>query len=115
MPEGPEFQARIERRGDIVVVIVEGELDMDSVGRLRTLLAQPDSSAPTVVLDLRGLSFMDSSGLSLIVGEYRRAQTDGSRFAVAIAGAKQVERLFDLTGLRGTIEVVDDPSAVPAT
>lgn len=112
MPEGPEFDARIERREGYVVVVVRGELDMDSAPPLRTMLASPEAQAPVVVLDLRAVSFVDSSGLSVIVGEHQRAKTEGYRFAVSITGARQVERLFELCGLTGTVATVESPDAV---
>ena len=112
MTEGPEFDARIERRDGYVVIVVRGELDMDSASPLRALLATPEAQSPTVVLDLRAVSFVDSSGLSVIVGEHQRAKAEGFRFVVSIAGARQVERLFELCGLKGTVVTVEDPDAV---
>lgn len=112
MPEGPEFDARVEQREGYVVVVARGELDMDSAPPLRALMASPDAAAPTVILDLRGVSFVDSSGLSVIVGEHQRAKAEGYRFAVSIAGARQVERLFELCGLKGTVATVDNPDAL---
>ena len=112
MNEGPEFDARIERRAGHVVVVVHGELDMDSASPLRALLASEDAQGPVVVLDLRAVTFVDSSGLSVIVGEHQRAKAEGYRFAVSIAGARQVERLFELCGLKGTVATVEDPDAL---
>jgi anti-sigma B factor antagonist len=112
MPEGPEFDARIERRDGYVVVVVQGELDMDTAPPLRALLASPDAEAPAVVLDLRAVSFVDSCGLSVIVGEHQRAKSAGYRFAVSIAGARQVERLFELCGLKGTVATVENPDGL---
>ncbi len=112
MTEGPEFDARIEQREGYVVVVVRGELDMDSAPPLRALLTSPEAQSATVVLDLRAVSFVDSSGLSVIVGEHQRAKSDGFRFMVSIAGARQVERLFELCGLKGTVTTVENPDAV---
>lgn len=109
MSDGSPFDAWCERREDAVVVVVTGELDLDSAEKLRELLRSPDAQAPTVVLDLRGLTFIDSSGLSVIVGEYHRARSEQFRFAVAVGGAPAVERLFELTGLRDTLAIVEDP------
>jgi anti-anti-sigma factor len=93
------------------VVAVSGELDLDSAEKLRAALHSPEAQAPTVVLDLRGLRFIDSSGLSVIVAHHQRAKAAGFRFAVAVGGASSVERLLDLTGLRGTLTIVDVPDA----
>lgn len=65
-----------------------------------------------VILDLRKLSFIDSSGLSVIVANQRRADEQDFRFAVAVGTGTAVERLFELSGLRGTIALVEDPAAL---
>lgn len=112
MNDGSPFDARCVRREDAVVVVVSGELDLDSAEKLRALLRGPDAQAATVVLDLREVSFIDSSGLSVVVGQHHRSQAEGFRFAVAVGGAPSVERLLDLTGLRGTLTIVEHPEAV---
>ena len=100
-----------ERRGDAAVVGVRGELDLNTVDALRNVLHSQEARAATLVLDLRQLDFIDSSGLSLVVAEQARAREDGFRFAVAVGGAPAVQRLFELTGLHGTVRLVDDPDA----
>jgi anti-sigma B factor antagonist len=112
MPDAPAFEARCEQLDGAVVVVVHGELDLGSADSLRAVLRAPEAQAPTVVLDLRNVTFIDSSGLSVIVGHSRRAETDHVRFAIAIGGASSVERLFELTGLRGTLPLVETPEAV---
>jgi anti-sigma B factor antagonist len=103
-----------ERRGEAVVLAVRGELDLSTVDILRDSLRSQQVRAATVVLDLRQLQFIDSSGLSLLVSEQQRAREDGFRFAIAVGGAPAVQRLFELTGLQGTLTLVDDPEALMA-
>jgi anti-anti-sigma regulatory factor len=55
---------------------------------------------------------MDSSALSLIVAEQRRARLENFRFVVATGGTRAVTRLLELSGLMETLEVVEDPGAV---
>jgi anti-sigma B factor antagonist len=100
-----------ERRGDAAVLVVQGELDLSTVDVLRDFLRSQEARASTVVLDLRQLQFIDSSGLSLVVSEQQRAREDGFRFAIAVGGAPAVQRLFELTGLQGTLTLVADPDA----
>jgi anti-sigma B factor antagonist len=103
-----------QRRGNAVVVVVHGELDLSTVELLRRVLRSQEAKAARVVLDLRELEFIDSSGLSLVVSEQQRAREDGFSFAVAVGGAHAVKRLFELTGLQGALTLVDDPDAAPA-
>jgi anti-anti-sigma factor len=109
MAEGPAFQARCERRDGAVVIVVSGELDLGSAEQLRALLNAPDAQAQTVILDLRAVTFIDSSGLGVIVGHNRRAAEKQFRFAVAVGGARTVGRVLDLSGLRATLAIVEDP------
>src|SRR2546421_467170 len=90
MAEGPEFDARIERRAGHVVVVVRGELDMDSASPLRALLASEDAQGPVVVLDLRAVTFVDSSGLSVIVGEHQRAKAAEARVRSSVSPSPRV-------------------------
>ena len=54
--------------------------------------------ARRVVVDLRGLEFMDSTGLTLLARWSLGAERDGYAFAL-IAGSERIQRLFELTGL----------------
>lgn len=96
------------------MLAVRGELDLSTVETLRDSLRSEQVRAATVVLDLRQLQFIDSSGLSLLVAEQQRAREDGFRFAIAVGGAPAVQRLFELTGLQDTLTLVEDPDALMA-
>ncbi len=95
-------------------MVVRGELDLDSAGSLRDALQSPEAQVPSVVLDLRAVTFIDSSGLSVVVAHHQRASSTGQRFVVAVGGAPAVQRLFDLTGLGDVIPMVQDPDVALA-
>jgi anti-anti-sigma factor len=61
------------------------------------------------VLDLRAVTFLDSSALGLIVAQLRRARERGSRFAVAADPDSEAHRVLELSGLLGAVEVVEQP------
>ena len=96
-------------------VVVAGELDIASCPQLdREVRGAPDDIG-TIVLDLREVTFMDSSGLGAIVGQHKRARERGFRFAVAVDGAAAVERILVLAQLTQVLEVVRTPDeALPA-
>ncbi len=94
-----------------MVVALWGELDLATVEQVRTVLNSRDQRSDTVVLDLRGLTFIDSSGLSLCVSEQQRAGAADYRFVVAVGGAPAVRRMFELAGLQETLELIDDPDS----
>jgi anti-anti-sigma factor len=90
-----------------VVIALQGELDMAGAATLEAELERLDSDA--LVLDLRGLTFMDSSGLRVLVVNAQRAQDRGRRFAL-VPGAAQVMRVFEITRMRERLEFVPDPA-----
>ena len=108
----PAFTVRCERRsGDAALVVVEGELDIATAGALQEALNSADARAPVTVLDLRAVSFIDSSGLSVVVKYPRYAEAAGTAFAIAVGVESMVRRLLTLSGLSETLELTGDPDA----
>ena len=103
------FDVRWEPRDGGVVAIATGEIDLWSAPEVRAALAPHAEGG--VVLDLRGVTFMDSSGLGLIVEQQQRARKHGFRFAVSLVRSSDVHRILELSGLTKTIELTDDPDA----
>jgi anti-anti-sigma factor len=110
------FGTRITRRDDVVWLALAGELDVFTAPQLRSALGE---AAPrrneTLVLDLRGLGFIDSSGLAVILGAHERALRDGRPQArILIQGSAPVEALFHTIGAADYLELVDDPAELGA-
>ncbi len=105
----PLFQVRHESRDGGVIVIASGEIDLATSPQLRDALLAPETRAASVVLDLREVTFIDSSGLGVIVGQQKRAQEHDEQFAVAIGGAAAVRRILELSGLVKVLDIVKDP------
>ena len=107
------LEVQTEDRGDgLAHVTLRGELDLSTVSRVQDELQHVESSGPhTVVLDLSGLSFLDSTGLRCVVSANERATTEGRRF-VLVKGPESVQRVFAITRLDERLEMVDDVSAV---
>ena len=105
------FDVRLERRDAGVVVVASGEIDLWSAPEVKAALAGHGSRESAVVLDLRAVTFMDSSGLGLIVESNQRARKHGFRFAVAVGGASDVHRILEMSGLTKVLAFVDDPDA----
>ncbi len=110
MPAGPVFEVRHESHDDAVIVAARGEIDIVTSPELRAALLDERAQAPNVVLDLREVTFIDSSGLGVIVGQQKRAHEREERFAVAVGGSLAVQRILDLSGLAKVLDIVDDPS-----
>jgi anti-sigma B factor antagonist len=103
------------RNGDQAVVIgVTGELDLASSPALeQELEAGVATQAEVVIVDLRRLEFMDSTGLSVLVRAHQRATENGQRFGV-VRGPQQVQRLLSLTGVADRITLADSPDELLA-
>lgn len=92
----PPFDVDVSRSGDTLTVRPSGELDIATVPRLADAL-HTQEAYDRLVLDLRGLSFIDSSGLRLVLMEVERAAGEGHAVEV-VPGDERVQRIFRLTG-----------------
>jgi anti-anti-sigma factor len=78
--------------GDITTLAVAGELDEASCPVLSDCLAGHCRPGARIVLDLRGLNFMDTAGMDLIHGAYVRSSLEGWTFAVMTTGERYIAR-----------------------
>lgn len=108
-----EFHVEVRDEGDAAVLTVQGELDLASSSALEEELARVGDDRELVILDLRELEFMDSTGLSVLVKAHQRAEEHGRRFGL-VRGRPQVQRLLTLTGVAGRIEMADSPEELIA-
>ena len=100
------------RRGEgLAQLVLRGELDLSTVKKVEDELAALEAGEKVVVLDLSGLTFLDSTGLRLMVTADQRAQKDGRRLVI-VKGPETVQRVFSITKLDETLEMVDDVSEV---
>ena len=98
------------RSGQVAVVAPTGELDLSGAAVLQAELDRlaDEGELGGVVLDLRGLEFMDSSGLRLVVLADMQAREAGRRFAL-VRGDETVHRVFEITRMNDRLDFVDDP------
>ena len=102
-------EARTHRR--TALVALRGELDMLTVSKVAEVIDGLDPQAHGVrhlVLDLRGLTFMDSSGLHELVRQNEFARSNRHNLAV-VRGTDAIESLLEVTGLKDQLVLVDDP------
>jgi stage II sporulation protein AA (anti-sigma F factor antagonist) len=94
------------------VLIVGGELDLSSSAALEEELARAlASGAPCVVVDLRKVEFIDSTGLGVLVKAHQQAREADQDFGL-VQGGPQVQRLLNLTGLSERLTVADTPEEI---
>ena len=89
------------------LLALSGELDISEAARVERELARLEAQRPPeLVLDLSGLSFMDSTGLRLIIAAHQRVAGDGRRLLV-VRGPEAVQRIFSVTRLEDRLEFLD--------
>ena len=104
------FRISVTPDEDRVLVAPEGELDLSTALPLEEELHGLQARGfQRLVLDLRGLTFLDSSGLRLLVNARRDALERGKKFSL-IDGAPRVCRVLDITGLRPHFEFEPPPA-----
>ena len=105
-PDG--FRIEVSQQGEARVLRLMGELDLSGVDLFeRTLEAELGAEVGIVALDLRALTFMDSSGLRALVMADGRVKNAGGKLVV-VRPYGPVERVMRLTDVAERLELVDD-------
>lgn len=103
--EGDLLRVSIEPVGSgASVVSLQGELDLSTIPTLEPQLFDELGRRPGVVVDLTKLSFIDSSGIGLLIQAFR-ANGDSGRMGTVIAPGSQVERVFAIAGIDRALPV----------
>ena len=101
--EPPEFSVTTASLDGAMVVSVAGELDMQTAPQLQEALVACDGNQP-VVVDVTGLTFIDSSGLHVIFGE----RGGGKPAALVVAPESDVARVLDIVRANQVLFVCHD-------
>ncbi len=110
MSDAPTEEFRIEedRRDGTVVLRLHGELDLASADTVAQRLDTLAASGDPVVLDVDRLSFMDSSGLRVVLQAAETSRTTDWNFSLT-AGSEQVRNLFASAGVTDRLPIVPAP------
>jgi anti-sigma B factor antagonist len=103
------FDVDVRRDGDRMVVAPSGELDIATVDQLRAVLGDREPGQD-LELDLRRLSFVDTSGLQLLVELHRRSASETFRLRI-VRGSTNVQRVFEIAGLERVLPFVEGDGA----
>jgi anti-sigma B factor antagonist len=107
----PSYELTVETGDDRVTFIPRGELDLATAPELeQQVLAAVRDGSQTVVLDLRELTFMDSTGVRTIVAAHQVAEeSDNSLIVVRPARESAVSRVIEISGIDEALGLVDAP------
>ncbi|MCL2577344.1 MAG: anti-sigma factor antagonist [Defluviitaleaceae bacterium] len=91
---------QININGRVLFATLNGELDHHMAERFRTQLdaAFEKSACRHILLDMSGVSFMDSSGIGMVIGRYKKAEMRGGKLVLA-GMSDSVAKLYEMSGL----------------
>jgi anti-anti-sigma factor len=106
-----QLAVEARRRRRTALVALRGELDLLTVSKVAEVLDGLEPRADGlrhVVLDLRGLTFMDVMGLNELIKQNESARSNRHNLAV-VRGTAAIQRVLELTGVDEMLVLVDDP------
>lgn len=96
----PGLSVRFAADDADVVISLDGEVDIATVGRLDSAIRRAlATSAPEIVIDLTACHFIDSAGIGTLLRLDRRLAADGERTLLILPGPENVQRTFRVCGL----------------
>ena len=110
MPSMNTFDIDVATNDGATHLTLHGEFDIANAPHLeREIKRFAESGASRLVIDLRDLTFIDSTGLRIVLETRQRAADQGFELEL-VRGPRQVQRVFELTGLEERLPFVDAPS-----
>jgi anti-anti-sigma factor len=105
-----EFRVHVRNdQSGATIIAIAGELDLASSPSLDAEINRAfEAGVGLVIIDLRDLDFMDSTGLSVLIKAHQSAQQAGRRVCL-VKGPPQVQRLLSLTGVEDRLTVLEAP------
>jgi anti-sigma B factor antagonist len=107
-----EFEVPVPSNGDVGIVRVSGEIDVATAPALREQLASAlEIDVIDVVVDLGEVTFMDSTGLSVLIDACHRLGKSGRKLHV-VGATPSLRRLFEIAGVTELLDVQElvDPA-----
>lgn len=96
--------------GATYVIALAGDLDLTNASTLATELQRSDrTEAEKVIVDMRELEFIDSTGVAVLVTAWRRAEEQGRELMLVPSRLESVRKVFDLTGLNARLPLAPEP------
>ena len=106
--EGHRLSVEVEREGSTSTIRLAGELDLASAPLFQGVLEGERASAELAFIDLRDLSFVDSTGIKALVQAKREADAGGPKLLMS-RPTGEVARLIELTGLHAVLPYAIEP------
>ena len=103
----PAFEVSTRQNGDVREIRLSGELDLAGMRKVEQALERAErSDAARIVVDLGGVTFMDSTGVRLMLGAQARSRNDSERLVLR-RGRPSVQRVFEICAVEGLLPFTD--------
>jgi anti-sigma B factor antagonist len=102
------FAVRSRQADGVTVVDVGGEVDIETAPRMRAALAAAVDAGLPVVVDLGGVTFMDSFGFGVLAAAHQRGARAGTPVLLR-AVSHRIRHLLDLLGLDAVLNIEPEP------
>ncbi len=91
---------RSEQKGTTMILFLEKEVDHHLAGEIRKEIDDKIDcgSIHNIIFDFKGVGFMDSSGIGMIMGRYRKVRFFGGKVAVSCI-ERRIDRIFSMSGV----------------
>lgn len=108
-----ELKVTTRSQGDHTVISVTGEIDLYTAPRLQSeLMAALVPEGATLVVDMSGVEFCDSTGINVLLTAHRAAEARNGKLLLASPGSA-VRKVLQVTGLESFFTVLDEPAPLP--
>lgn len=91
-----------------ITLVLTGEVDLASAPIVEDEMLRAEESEELIVLDLKHVSFMDSTGVRTVIAADKRLRERGATLRI-VHVPSHVRRLFDMVGISAHLEIVDSP------
>ena len=97
----------IKNQGQAVIIELAGEIDIKCSGKIKNKIKEIYEDKPhTLIVDMTEVSFMDSSGLAVLVGALKQSRVNNSKLKLA-GMTKDVRSIFEICKLETIFEIFD--------
>jgi stage II sporulation protein AA (anti-sigma F factor antagonist) len=106
----------LDTAGRVLIARIDGELDLSTAPQFRAALEQAldRTMARDLVLNMKGVGFVDSSGLGAILGRYRRVTQAGGKMAICGVSGR-VKPILELSGILRIVPLFDSETGALAS
>lgn len=102
------LQITSKKRKDILVISLKGELDHHTARQVREYIDRilEDPIVKNIIMDIKGLKFMDSSGIGVLIGRYKIISKRGGKIGIININS-HIDRIFQVFGIYKLVKVYD--------